>query len=334
MNNRHIFEGCGIPLFGGRRKAFNDFNEMVFSGKIKIESVEFCFCGRSDFELLSRLDRFGLPFGTKICTSCGLVTQTRRISSESLPTFYEKIYWPLISGLDEFLTLPKKGETLSYLLKHIRASDKEIRLFEVGCGSGMRISKLRDELVQESHKVIAIACDYSTQALYLAKQKDIRVIHGGMNELRVEGKADILILSHVFEHFPNLAEAIAQIENLIHDDTIIYIEVPGIEDLENKYEYLFDYQMYCVLAHTYNFSLTTLSNVMATRDFVLLEGDEYIRAVFKKGSTNEQRISGYKRIIDGLNRAEIKRRATEKRRNQWIVKYLRGVAKALLNREA
>lgn len=242
MNNRDIFEGCGMPLFGGRRKAFNEFNEMVYGGKIKIELVEFCFCGSSNFELLSRLDRFGLPFGTKICTACGLITQTRRISPESLPTFYEKIYWPLISGLDEFLTLPKKGETFSYLLKHVRGSDKEIRLFEVGCGSGMRISKLRDELVQKNQKVIAIACDYSTKALHLAQQKDIKVIHGGMNELRVEGKADILILSHVFEHFPNLADAMEQIENLIHDETIIYIEVPGIEDLENKPEYLFDYQ--------------------------------------------------------------------------------------------
>ena len=333
MNNLNIYEGFGIPLFGDRRKAFNEFNEMVYAGVIKTELVEICFCGENKFELLSRFDRFGLPFGTQICSSCGLVGQTRRISPQSLPIFYEKIYWPLISSSDHYSTSPKKSETFSYLLKHIRGVNKEIRIFEVGCGSGMRIAKLRDELICESYKVVAIGCDYSTQALHLAHQKNIKVIHGGMNELRIEGKADVLILSHVFEHFPNIAESIEQIETLIHDDTLIYIEVPGIEDLENKREYLFDYQMYCVLAHTYNFSLTTLCNVMATREIGLLEGDEYIRAVFRKGRFRDQKTSGYKGVINALNRAEIKRRATMLRRDWWIMKYLRGLAKALLNRE-
>lgn len=328
-----IFKDVGIPLGSERRKAFNQFNEMVYSGVIRIEPVDTCFCGNRDFQLLSRYDRFGLPFGTQICRSCGLITQTLRIHPNSLAEFYEKIYWPLISGQDDYSTAPKKDETSPYLLKHIPAHWQDIRVFEVGCGSGGRISRLADELKQSGHAVTAVGCDYSSHALKLTDQKGIQTIHGGMDELLAAGKADILILSHVFEHFPDLAQATEQIEKLIHDDSLVYIEVPGVVDLENKKEYLFNYQLYCVHAHTYNFSLSTLACVLSKRGLCLVEGDEYVRAVFKKGQPQGQPASAYDQITASLQRAHEKQLTLEKRRNHPIVKYLRNVAKVLLGRE-
>lgn len=328
-----IFKDVGMPLGVERRRAFNEFNEMIYSGAIKIEPVEACFCGSRDFQLLSRYDRFGLPFGTQICTACGLITQTLRIHPDSLAEFYEKIYWPLISGQANYSTAPKKDETSPYLLKHIPSHWKEIRVFEVGCGSGGRIARLTNELKQTGHTVTAVGCDYSSRALKLAAQKNIQTIHGGMDELLVAGKADILILSHVFEHFPDLTQATEQIEKLIHDDALVYIEVPGVVDLENKKEYLFNYQLYCVLAHTYNFSLSTLVHVLSRRGLVLVEGDEYVRAIFKKGQVQDDSASAYEQIMSSLQRAYGKQLALESRRNHPAVKYLRNVAKALLGRE-
>lgn len=328
-----IFEDVGMPLGAERRGAFNEFNEMVYSGVVKIEAVDTCFCGGRDFQLLSRYDRFGLPFGTKICKSCGLITQTLRIHPGSLAEFYEKIYWPLISGQANYSTAPKKDEASPYLLKHIPVHWKDIRIFEVGCGSGGRISRITNVLQQSGHAITAIGCDYSSHALELAAQKGIQTIHGGMDELLAAGKADILILSHVFEHFPDLTQATEQIEKLIHDDSLVYIEVPGVADLENKKEYLFNYQLYCVLAHTYNFSLLTLAYVMSSQGLKLVEGDEYVRAIFKKEKTQDQPASAYEQIMEALQRAHEKQLALEKRRDHLFVKYLRNVVKALLGRE-
>lgn len=322
-----------MPLGVERRKAFNEFNEMVYSGAVKIEAIDKCFCGGRDFQLLSRYDRFGLPFGTKICKSCGLITQTLRIHPDSLAEFYEKIYWPLISGQANYSTAPKKDEASPYLIKHIPTHWKDIRIFEVGCGSGGRISRLMNELRQAGHAVTAVGCDYSSHALKLAGQKGIQTIHGGMDDLLAAGKADIVILSHVFEHFPDLTQATEQIEKLIHDDSLVYIEVPGVADLENKKEYLFNYQLYCVLAHTYNSSLLTLASVMSNRGLKLVEGDEYVRAVFKKEKIQDQLTSAYKQIMEALQRAHEKQLALEKQRNHPFVKYLRNIAKALLGRE-
>jgi SAM-dependent methyltransferase len=334
MKKLPAFEDVGIPLGEERRKAFNEFNEMVYSGAVKIEPVSLCFCGSTDFQLLSRYDRFGLPFGTRICRACGLISQTSRIHPDSLADFYEKIYWPLIAGKANYATAQKKDETSPYLLKHIPAHWKALRVFEVGCGSGARISKFLNELMRTGHTATGVGCDYSSHALELAGQKGIRTIHGGMDELLAAGQADILILSHVFEHFPDLMQATEQIGKLVHDDSLVYIEVPGVMDLENKKEYLFNYQLYCVLAHTYNFSLSTLAQVVDKSGLQLVEGDEYVRAVFKKGQSQDQSASAYGQIMASLQRAHEKQLALERRRNHMAVKYLRNVAKALLGREA
>lgn len=63
-STHYLYEGLGIPISGLRRKAFNDLNEQVYLGKIKIKRVKTCFCGAQSFEQLSRFDRLGLPFGT------------------------------------------------------------------------------------------------------------------------------------------------------------------------------------------------------------------------------------------------------------------------------
>lgn len=336
--NPPVFEENGMPLDIRRRKALNEFNAMIYEGSVKIETVTECFCGDRTFELLSRYDRFGLPFGTQICRSCGLITQTLRLSSDSLPVFYEKIYWPLVAGQGSYSTAPKEDETVPYVLEHIPSDVKDgwtaIRIFEVGCGSGGRISRLRDELELRGYSVTTVGCDYSSQALKLAAQKGIQAIQGGMDDLRYAGKADILILSHVFEHFPDLAQATEQIDQLVHDDSFIYIEVPGVMDLENKREYMYSYQDYCVLAHTYNFCLSTLAQVMAKRGFSLIQGDEYVRSVFKKGRLQIQLASAYKQIMESLQRSYNNQLALEARKNNPVVKYLRNVAKALLGRES
>jgi 2-polyprenyl-3-methyl-5-hydroxy-6-metoxy-1,4-benzoquinol methylase len=333
MTDLPLFQDVGMPLGIERRKAFNEFNEMVYNGAVKVQSVDLCFCGSREFKVLSRYDRFGLPFGTKICKSCGLISQTLRIHPDSLPYFYDKVYWPLISGQENYSTDPKKDETYSYLLKHIPAHWKEIRIFEVGCGAGERISRLTNELKHSGRLVTAVGCDYSSLALRLAARNKIQTIRGGMGELSATGKADVLILSHVFEHFPDLEQSTAQIDKLIHDDTLVYIEVPGVIDLENKKEYSCDYQDYCVLAHTYNFSLSTLAYVMSNRGLKLVEGDEYVRAVFKRGQTKDQSTFAYEQIMDALKRARRKQLELENRRYRPILNYLRNIAKALLRRE-
>jgi len=239
--NLPVFENMSIALNATQRNAIVDFHELVYEGKIAIKPVEKCFCGSVDFRLLSRCDRFDLPFGTKICKTCGLISQTVQIHPDSMQLFYERIYWPLVIGkkaseapVDAYVTKPKNDEASSYILRCVESLKKQVSIFEVGCGAGIRIDRLKTELINLGFEVKVFGCDYSPDALMQAQNKGIKVVEGGFEEIRQFGKADILILSHLFEHLPDLDLALGQINNLLHNESLLYIEVPGVADLENK----------------------------------------------------------------------------------------------------
>lgn len=333
-----VFARSSSSLNLVQQQAIAELHALVYGGELRAEPVMRCFCGASDFRLLSRFDRFGLPFGTQICRACGLISQTLRLHPDSMALFYDRIYWPLVIGTrpcdassDAYVTRPKRDEAVSFVLPWIRTNGKPLAIFEVGCGAGIRISRLKDELTSKGIVTQAFGCDYSSDALSKAAARGIETVQGGFDEIARFGKADVLILSHVFEHLPDLTLALTQIGRLVHDESIIYIEVPGVIDLENKAEYGFDYQVYCVLAHTYNFSLQSLVNVMASGGFRLVAGDEYARSVFVKGQP-EAGQSAYKPIIAALERAYRKQLMLEARRNRPLTRYFRNVAKALLGR--
>lgn len=330
------FENEGMPLDKIRRKAFNEFNQAVYHEKIKLNRVSSCFCKAQDFLELSKLDRFGLPFGTQICKACGLVTQTLRIDDQSMPLFYDEMYWPLVlGGKKGFNTPPKKNEETPYIIDFIDKKKEKIKIFEIGCGSGNRIDSISSNLEDRGHKVEKFGCDYSNEALEIAKNKGIRVVQGGINEIVQFGTPDLLILSHVVEHFTDLNTEIEHIRELVDEHSLVYVEVPGIIDLENKKEYSFDYQMYNVLAHTYNFSLQTLTNVFSIGGFEIISGDEFVRAVFKKTSNTQREykiVSSFDQTIQALERAYIKREKYQKKKSLIIYRYLKGIIKLILGR--
>ena len=327
-----------IPLNDVQISSISNFNDLVYKGKISLQERKKCFCGSENFEVLSKYDRFCLPFGTQICKSCGLVSQTISMTEESLSLFYDQIYWPLIRGVYEnkrhknlFKTPPKKDEGESFILPYLVSQNKpSIKVFEVGCGEGIRIQKLLKELDKLGIKNEAFGCDYSSKAIKSLEHSKVKVVNGGIESLEAFGKADVLILSHVFEHMLDLKKTLKQIKNILSKDGFVYIEVPGLIDLENKVEYGFNYQNFNVLAHIYNFSLRTLSNVMSTEGFTLIKGDEYIRSIFALGASY-QTNSGYEEIIKALKRSQDKEKIFEKK-NRFI-KYLKRVVKVLLGRQ-
>ena len=337
LRNKLVDEFEGIPLNGVRRKAFNEFNNGVYLKKIKINKVTNCFCGSTDFLALSSYDRFGLPFGTQICNSCGLVTQTIRIDESSMPYFYENIYWPLIAGKEgNYFTFEKEIHPNPFFLEEMNFNKNILKIFEVGCGAGNKIINLSKLLEKKGLIVKKYGVDYSENALKVAKSRGITGAKGGINSLSKFGKADIVILSHVFEHFTDLRTSMDEVRNLMHEESYLYIEVPGINDLENKREYQYSYQMYSVLAHTFNFSLRSLTNVLNIGGFELIKGDEYVRSLFKiseKHFSSSDFISAHSETIEALKRAKKKNIKFNSFRKNFLVSYLIKILKTLLARD-
>ena len=185
-----------------------------------------------------------------------LINQTVRINNDSMSLFYDKYYWNLISGKQthiNFTTPKKETNELKFISDEININEKEIKVFEVGVGSGHKILSLKNALNKKGYKTELFGCDYSEDALNFCSKNKIKTVKGGFDEISKFGKADILILSHLFEHLPDLKWGLEKIEMLTHSNSYIYVELPGILDLPNKLEYMYNYQDYNVLAHTYNF---------------------------------------------------------------------------------
>ena len=114
-------------------------------------------------------------------------------------------------------------------------------------------------------------------------------------------KFDIIILSHVLEHFLDLDKEIDIIWRLLKDDGVVYIAVPGIKNVVSAYNN--DFLLLLQNAHVYNFTRTTLHNVMSKNKFDMIYATEEIQGLFKKGC-ELQFHNGYEEIVSFIKESE------------------------------
>lgn len=303
------------PLNHIQAKYKQQLLDKLSRGEYETDMVSKCYCGSDQLETLSEKDRFGLPFGSLICRKCGLILTSPRLAQGVLPLFYDQEYHGLHFGETEadrhpYLFKRNQGFLIFEYVKDLLNKD-ELSVVEVGCGSGANLAQFGVRCKGRGIKTRLSGCEYSKSYVnYANRELRIAVYQGGASTLVEEGiKADMLILSHVFEHFIDLKAEMKAMGNILNDDGILYIEVPGVLDLHNKYVYDCDFLEYLTLAHMYNFSLTTLRSVLATAGFSLIKGDEYVRSVFIKSSEygGLMGLNDYGRIMCYLNDLEINR---------------------------
>ena len=124
--------------------------------------------------------------------------------------------------------------------------------------------------------------DYSSDAVDKAREVGLDVDVGGLDEaLNSEIKADLLILSHIIEHVPNVETFLTKARQLIADDGLLYVEVPGVLALKDQRAYGQSYQAFCVLAHCYNFCLSSLKSVMADTGYQIVFGNEKVESIWR-----------------------------------------------------
>lgn len=314
MNNGIFPFYDGINLRDGKSKYYFMLLKRIFEGDYALEQVELCYCGRRELEVLSTQDRFALPFGTKICRYCGLIQLSPRISSRSLPNYYNEIYQGLILGdsCKELTTEDKAEDIYNYLEKYAigNIKDKEITIIEIGCGSGVKLNGVAVLCGKNGIKVRALGCDYSASAKKMACARNIDCRLGNAASLIGE-KADIVMLSHVIEHFVDIKAEFKVIKKLLNEGAYLYVEAPGVGDLINRKEYGYNYLIYSVMAHMYNFNLTSLRSVIEPLGFEFIAGDEYIHSIFRFNPSYCGKLDlsqNYTQVMAMLEAAENKRK--------------------------
>jgi len=223
-----------------------DFNERVGCGEISSESVP-CLCGKEAFKVIAEYDRYRLRQRTVICMVCGLIQSMPRMNAESTVWFYgsdtyRRLYDPETLEIDQSLfdTMAQRcHHRFDYVMNHLNLS-VEARVMEIGCGGGWNLKPFADAGMS------VCGLDPSPQLTTFGRQigMDLRV--GGIDNLEIfeDNHQDLIILSHVLEHFPNPITALLNIIPYLKPGGEVYIEVPdgtnfAIGALQNAHTYLF-----------------------------------------------------------------------------------------------
>ncbi|MCI2200638.1 class I SAM-dependent methyltransferase, partial [Clostridium sp.] len=251
-----------------------------------------CQCGNNSFEILSEKDRYGIPLTTVICQKCGLVMTNPRMNQFSYDQFYDKEYRKLYLGVQEpnfdFYNLEqKRGEKIfRYVSSSINLDNNEV--LEVGCGAG----GILDIFKKNGCSVIGVDLDSNYINYGIDKGLELYCTHSKNLIDKYLEKFDLIILSHVLEHFLDIDSELEIIYKLLKPTGYLYVEVPGLKSLLIGYDKC-DFLYYLQNAHTYSFDLDTLVQIMKWSKFKFIKGDERIHSLFKKIDYRSNTVVNY-----------------------------------------
>jgi SAM-dependent methyltransferase len=220
----------------------NKFNEGIKDGSIAMEAVP-CLCGSENFDLVSTYDRNRTYQPIVLCRECGLMQCHPRFTEETNywfynSDFYRELYKPggfKVPSPEEFIEIAKARDPLrERALKGLdRSRVKSVA--EVGCSNGMNLYGFHQEGLE------VFGCDYSPAmiALGCSMGMDLQV---GSVELMDDRKFDLIILSHVLEHFRDPVGEVVKIMEHLNEGGALYIEVPDaraffVSSLQNAHLY-------------------------------------------------------------------------------------------------
>jgi 2-polyprenyl-3-methyl-5-hydroxy-6-metoxy-1,4-benzoquinol methylase len=282
--------------------------EKINNKQYVFEGVKQCvICKKEDFIVLAEKDRYGFKLNTVICDNCGLVFTNPRFNEESYNKFYEEDYRDLYVGKPGrfdilFDSQYKHGKEIhEFITSHFPLPSCSV--VEVGVGAGGILGYFKDK----GFKVWGV--DFDEDHLEYGREKGLDLFFGSIDQLvKRKTKADLVIYSHVFEHILDLKKELGKIREILNKNGYVYIEVPGIKNLDRNYE--LDFLKYIQNAHVYNFSLTSLTNILKQAGFELVCGNEEVKAVFKLGGRDlgeNNYVKDYKEVISYLLNLERKR---------------------------
>jgi SAM-dependent methyltransferase len=232
-------------------------------------------CGNASPEydqVVSKKDRFGISCENILCANCGVVRLGERFDEESNATFYKYDYRDLYVGKElaskEFFEgQVVRGNALLKLFANRIGLDQIESVFEVGCGAG--------GIVYPFYKMgkSVSGCDYGDKYIEYGLSKGLNLYQGDVDFSKTNvNTQDLVVLSHVMEHFTTPVETLNNIIKLVVPGKYLIVEVPGI--LRIRSSYCDDPLFYFQNAHVFNFHEQFLKLFFESMGLVVIYSSE------------------------------------------------------------
>jgi len=267
-----------------QKENINKFKEKVELKTYTMERLP-CLCRSSDDILLSEVDRYGFELRTVLCKNCGLVRSDPYYSEKTLEDFYNEEYRPIYTGnkkcdFDFFQQQISIGRRIYTFIEEFVTSVKDDKtVFEIGCGAGGILKAFTDNGFK-----LCVGCDYGEDFLNYGIDKGLTLVKGSVDELRAYGKADLIIMNHVFEHLKDPLAYLEKIRELLKQQGLLYIAVPGIFSIGKTYNN--DLLKFLQNAHAYHYTENTLRFVLSLAGFKCIKSNIDIQAIFQVSENN------------------------------------------------
>ena len=283
--SKNIFQQSGIQRLLGKLKN-GDY--------IRLENP--CLCGNSDRsqdELISRMDMHAIDLNVLLCWKCGLIRSADAFDIRSNASYYKCEYREIHSGgiscvEDYFDSQLDRGSSFLDILNRTGVIHELESIAEIGCGSGGVLHPFHLIGKQVS------GYDYDDEFLQFGRNKGMHMVCLGENSRpNLHFAPDLLILSHVIEHFLNPRVELMQLIGQIKPGKYLIAEVPGVFALSTR-KALRGYPVrYFQIAHVIQFFYREYLDVFY-RAFGLeiIYGDETATFVLRKPLAWEPRTPG------------------------------------------
>ena len=252
------------------------------------ELVPECLCGSRSATQIADRDRFGIPIGVVVCRDCGLLRTTPRLAACDLGAFYRDDYHGLHFGVpspqpNATLFRGGQGSRIYHIVRDALPAG-ELRVAEVGAGTGQVLRGFERAAVDDGRTAMAFGCDLSAAYAQAGRSVGTLIEQGGPSSLAAHAPFDVVILSHVVEHFADPVRELLSIREMLSADGVAYIEVPGVFAIHRSRGYAYNLGDYLTLAHLYHFTLESLTAVAGMAGYSIVRGDQDACAVFRPGT--------------------------------------------------
>jgi 2-polyprenyl-3-methyl-5-hydroxy-6-metoxy-1,4-benzoquinol methylase len=317
------FEHTGeavLDLNETQREVVETVNEKIDRGEYSFENVRCPICvNQTARDTIAKQDRYGLYHPVAVCRNCGLLQVTPRMDQQSYTEFYRKEYRLLYDGDSnweqaQFNSQYDRARAVDdYLHSYIDGPQSENVVLDVGAGPG----GMAAYFTEQGHPVRA--CDLDASAVEFGRSQGVRMQQTSIKNLDLDIMPDVVLLSHIVEHFLQPVEQLELLREYGHPETVYFIEVPGVKSIRSDASYYDgEFRKHLQNAHTYYFTIRTLNHLLSKAGFetiniehgpALERNDEFghIRAcctVVDGGSAPESFASDYEDIMEQLKDLE------------------------------
>lgn len=260
-----------MELADFNREAVANFQSLLDGGQLHLVKNR-CLCDNQNESkdiTVSGKDRYGFAIPQILCSKCGLIRSGLVLDEESNNKFYQYYYRNIYTAhlpIDQYFDRQtnRGAEVLKLVEEHIDISELA-EVAEIGCGAGGLLLPFQDRGIE------TVGFDFNEEYLQYGNSKGMHLLWGDFHTLAKEKRFDLIILSHVFEHYTNPLQELQRILEKVKINGYIYIQVPGIYSIPLHYK---DPLTYFQNAHVYNFFEHHLRVLFESFGLKVIYGDE------------------------------------------------------------